>query len=187
MIRKYEDLREHRARAVTVLKRVKEARKGLKIRYERIDEHTWVERSESTESFKRQHIMQTTVTRQEAEQAIAVYRTAKSAKAEYEAVMADAERIINQFGRTHLEEFSDGRLELDSGTLAVKSGAAKPLKGGRPLTTAARAELAALLPEAYVRLSCDFTELYGCRDKMGRQLLVARGIEIVRDDKFVVL
>ncbi|WP_300727648.1 hypothetical protein [uncultured Rikenella sp.] len=187
MSRKYEDMREHRARAVTVLNRVKESRKGLKIRYERIDEHTWVERSEGTESLKQPHMMQSTVTRQDAEQAIALYRTAKSAKAEYEAVMADAERIINQFGRANLDQFSEGRLELDSGTLALKSGAAKPLKGGRPLTTAARAELAALLPEAYVRLSCDFTELYGCRDKMVRQLLAVRGIEIVRDDKFVVL
>lgn len=186
MGRYLQDVRDQRARAQAVLDRVKRARKGLKTRIERIDEHTWVERTDD-ESLKNQAMNQSTITRQEAEQAIALYQTAKNAKAKYEAVMADAERVIEQFGRTHLDDFSDGRLELDCGTLAVKTGTAKPQKGGRPLTTAARAELAALLPAAYVRLSCDFTELYGCRDEAVCRLLANRGIEIVRDNKFVVL
>lgn len=183
----FEDVYEHRDEACAVLSRVKEARRALKVRYERIDDCTWIERNLNPERFKRKETMEITVTRQEAEQAIAVYRTAKSARAESEAQMAEAERIIEIFGRAHLGEFVDGRLELDSGTLAVKAGVAKPIRAGRPLTTAARAELASLLPPAYVRRSCDFSGLYGCPDKMVRRLLAAQGIEIVRDDKFIVL
>ncbi len=183
----FEDTYECRDQAQAVLDRVKKARKNRKVRFERVDDCTWIERCVTPEPFKKKEIMETTVTRQEAEQAIAIYRTAKSAKAEYEAQMAEAERIIESFGRGHLAEFVDGRLELDSGTLAVKAGAAKPVRGGRPLNTAARIELASQLPAAYVRASCDFAELYGCRDKMVRQLLAARGIEIVREDRVVVL
>lgn len=183
----FEDVYEHRDEACAVLSRVKKARSAMKVRYERMNDCTWIERNLNPERFKKKETMETTVTRQEAEQAIAVYRTAKSARAESEAQMAEAERIIEIFGRTHLGEFVDGRLELDSGTLGVKAGVAKPLRAGRPLTTAARAELAAQLPPTYVRLSCDFSGLYGCPDKMVRRLLAAQGIEIVRDDKFIVL
>lgn len=183
----FDDTYEHRDEAQAVLGRVKQARSKMEVRYERIDDCTWIERNLTPELFKKKETMETTVTRQEAEQAIAIYRTAKSAKTEAEAQMDEAERIIESFGRAHLGEFADGRLELDSGTLAVKAGVAKPLKGGRPLTTAARIEFASQLPPAYVRLSCDFSELYGCPDKMVRRLLAAHGIEIVRDDRFIVL
>lgn len=183
----FEDVYEHRAEAQAVLDRVKKARCKMKVRYERIDESTWIERSRNPESVKTNEMNRNIVSRQEVEQAIAVYRTAKSLKQKFEAQMAEAERTIESFGRMHIDEFSDGRLELDSGTLAVKAGTAKPLREGRPLTTAARTELAALLPESYVRLSCDFVGLYGCSDKMVRRLLAARGIEIVREDRFVVL
>lgn len=183
----FDDTYEHRDQAQAVLERVKKARSAMNVRYERIDDSTWIERNLNPELFKKKETMETTVTRQEAEQAIAIYRTAKSARAESEAQMAEAERIIESFGRAHLGEFADGRLELDSGTLAVRAGAAKPLKAGRPLSTAARIELASQLPPAYVRPSCDFSELYGCPDKMVRRLLAAQGIEIVRDDRFIVL
>lgn len=178
---------EHRDEAQAVLDRVKKVRRKMKVWYERVDDSTWIERCTTPKSFKKTEMMQTTVTRQETEQAVAIYRTAKSVKQEAEAQMAEAERIIESFGRAHIGEFADGRLELDSGTLAVKAGAAKPVRDGRPLNTAARIELAAQLPATYVRPCCDFSELYGCRDKIVRQLLAARGIEIVRDDRFIVL
>lgn len=183
----FDDVYEYRDQAQAVLDRVKKARSKMKVRYERIDDATWIERDRNLKPIKKKETMETAVTRQEAEQAIAIYRTARSAKLESEAQMAEAVRLIESFGRAHLDEFTDGRLEMDSGTLAVKAGAAKPLKAGRPLATAARTELASQLPAAYVRPSCDFSELYGCRDKMVRQLLAAQGIEIVREDKFIVL
>ncbi len=183
----FDDVYEHRAEAQALLARVKQTRRNLKVRYERIDETTWIERNLTPNLLKTTPMNPLSVTRQEAEQAIALYRTAKAAKQESEAQMAEAERIIDAFGRTHLGDFSDGRLELDSGTLALKAGAAKPLKNGRPLPTALRTELAAQLPAAYVRRSCDFAELYSCADKMVRQLLAVNGIEIVREDRFVVL
>lgn len=183
----FEEVYEHRAEALRVLERVKRARRGMALRYERVDEATWIERNLNPKTFNQNKMSENIVTRQEAEQAIAIYRTAKNAKQESEMQMAEAERIIESFGRAHLAEFAEGRLELDSGTLAVKAGAAKPLKNGRPLPTAARIELAAQLPAAYVRRSCDFAGLYGCPDKMVRRLLATLGVEIVREDKFVVL
>lgn len=183
----FEDAYEHRAEALEVLDRVKKARHGLKVRYDRIDDATWVERNLNPKSFKNDKMSENIVTQQEAEQAIAIYRTAKNAKQEAEGQMAEAERLIESFGLAHLEEFTEGRLELDSGTLAVKAGTAKPIKNGRPLSTTDRGELAAKLPAAYVRRSCDFSALYGCPDKMVRRLLETLGIEIVRQDKFVVL
>ena len=48
-------------------------------------------------------------------------------------------------------------------------------------------ELAARLPAAYVRLACDFGKLFGCADKTVRRLLTTQGIEIVREDRIVVL
>lgn len=187
MSRLFEEHCEQRNKALVVLDRVKKARQGLKVYYERIDDSTWIERCLNPESSKNNKMSETVVTRMEAEQAIAIYRTAKNEKLNAEAQMMQAERIIEAFGRSHLAEFAEGRLELDSGTLAVKAGTAKPLKNGRPLSTAARSELASLLPEPYVRRSCDFAGLFGCPDKMVRQLLAAHGIEIVREDRFVVL
>lgn len=183
----FDDACEYREQAQRVLDRVKRTRSGRTVRYERIDDVTWVERDLTPKPKTIEKTMEQTVTRQEAEQAVAIYRTAKSARDEYETQMADAERIVETFGRQHYGEFVDGRLELDSGTLAVRAGVAKPLKAGRPLTTAARAELASELPQAYVRLSCDFAQLYACGDKLVRQLLRARDIEIVREDKFAIL
>lgn len=58
---------------------------------------------------------------------------------------------------------------------------------GKPLSTAARAELASVLPPAYVKVACDFGVLFQSQDKAVRQILKARGIEIVREDKFTVL
>lgn len=182
----FDDAYEYRAEARKVLEQVKQARRSLPVRYQRLNETTWIERPLNPKPYTK-HLMEQPITRSDAEQAIALYRTAKSAKQQCESQMAEAERIITAFGQSHLEEFTDGRLELDSGTLALRAGAAKPLKEGRPLSAAARVELAGLLPRAYVRPSCDFSSLYGCRDKVVRQLLAARGIEIVREDKFVVL
>lgn len=47
--------------------------------------------------------------------------------------------------------------------------------------------LAAALPPAYVKVACDFGVLYDSQDKVVRQILKARGIEIVREDKFAVI
>lgn len=182
----FDDAYEYRAEARRVLEQVKRSRRSLAVRYERLNETTWIERPLNPKPHTPYH-MNPHITYNDVEQAIALYRTAKAAKQQCEAQMAEADRIITAFGQSHLEEFTDGRLELDSGTLALRAGAAKPLKEGHPLSAAARSELAAVLPSAYVRPSCDFTSLYGCRDKVVRQLLAARGIEIVREDKFVVL
>ena len=71
--------------------------------------------------------------------------------------------------------------------IAIKAGAAKPIKEGKALSTAARAELASVLPAAYVKVACDFGVLYDSKDKTVRQILRSRGIEIVREDKFTVI
>ena len=82
----------------------------------------------------------------------------------------------------------NGRLkDAEAGIIAIKAGTAKPVKEGKPLSTAARSELAAALPPAYVKVACDFGVLYDSQDKVVRQILKARGIEIVREDKFAVI
>lgn len=182
----FDDAYEYRAEARRVLEQVKHSRRSLAVRYERLNDTTWIERP-LTPKPHTPHTMTPHITHNDVEQAIALYRTAKAAKQQCEAQMAEADRIITAFGKAHLEEFTDGRLELDSGTLVLRAGAAKPLKEGHPLSADARSELAAVLPSTYVRPSCDFTALYGCRDKAVRQLLATRGIEIVREDKFAVL
>lgn len=182
----FDDAYEYRAEALRLLERVKQTRHTLPVRYERINEYTWVERPLNPHNTHIQ-TMHHPITHSDAEQAIALYRTAKNTKQQCESQMAEAERIITAFGTAHLEEFVDGRLELDSGTLAIRAGAAKPQKAGRPLSTADRCELALLLPKTYVRLSCDFTALFCCQDKAVRQLLRARNIEILREDRIVVL
>lgn len=182
----FEEVNERRAEAQAVLDRVKTLRRPLAVHYERIDECTWVERRNNPKPLKT-NTMTTSITREEAEQAIALYRTAKTAKQHSESQMAEAERIIEAYGNSHLDQFVEGRLALDSGTLALRAGAAKPLQNGLPMNTSARNELAARLPAAYVRLACDFGKLFGCADKNVRRLLTTQGIEIVREDRIVVL
>lgn len=127
------------------------------------------------------------VSKQMAEDAIKAYKEAKLQEAEVKGKIQKAEEIIEAYGCAHVEEFTDGRLPLDSGIIAIKAGVAKPMKEGKALPTAARAELAAVLPPAYVKTSCDFGVLFGSQDKTVRQLLAVRGIEIVREDKYTVL
>ncbi len=127
------------------------------------------------------------VTREQAEAAVQTVRTLKIQAAELAGRIKDAEAVVEAYGLEHLGEFADGRLALDAGVVAIKAGTAKPVKEGKPLSTAARAELASVLPPAYVKVACDFGVLFQSQDKAVRQILKARGIEIVREDKFTVL
>ncbi|WP_297628736.1 hypothetical protein [uncultured Rikenella sp.] len=127
------------------------------------------------------------VSKEQAEAAVQAIKTLKIQAAELAGRIKDAETIVEAYGLEHLGDFTDGRLALDTGIIALKAGTAKPVKEGKPLSTAARAELAAALPPAYVKMACDFGVLFQSQDKAVRQILKARGIEIVRDDKFTVL
>ncbi|WP_304708424.1 hypothetical protein [uncultured Rikenella sp.] len=127
------------------------------------------------------------VTKEQAEAAVQTVRQLKIQASELAGRIKDAEAVVEAYSVEHLGEFADGRLALDAGIIALKAGTAKPVKEGKPLSTAARAELAAALPAAYVKVACDFGVLFQSQDKAVRQILKARGIEIVREDRFVVL
>ncbi len=127
------------------------------------------------------------VTKEQAEAAVQTVRQLKIQASELAGRIKDAEAVVEAYGVEHLGEFADGRLAVETGVIAIKAGTAKPVKEGKALSTAARAELAAALPAAYVKVACDFGVLYDCKDKTVRQLLKVRGIEIVREDKFTVL
>lgn len=127
------------------------------------------------------------VTREQAEAAVQTVRQLKIQSAELNGKIKDAESVVEAYSLEHIGEFADGRLALDAGIIAIKAGTAKPVKEGKPLSTAARSELAAALPPAYVKIACDFGVLYDSQDKTVRQILKSRGIEIVREDKFAVL
>lgn len=126
-------------------------------------------------------------TKKQVEKAIQEWKCIKVAQGMQASKLAEQEEIIEAYAREHLGDFVDNQLAFESGTIAIKAGAAKPMKNGKPLSTAARAELAVLLPPAYVKQSCEFAALYGVEDKKVREMLKSRGIEIVRDDKYVVL
>lgn len=127
------------------------------------------------------------VSKEQAEAAVQAVKTLKIQAADLAGKIKDAEAVVEAYGVEHLGEFADGRLAVETGVIAIKAGTAKPVKEGKALSTAARAELAAALPAAYVKVACDFGVLYDCKDKTVRQLLKVRGIEIVREDKFTVL
>lgn len=127
------------------------------------------------------------VTKEQVEQAVKSVKAMKIQAAELSGKIKDAESIVEAYGQEHLGEFADGRLAVDGGIIALKAGVAKPMKEGKALSTAARAELASVLPAAYVKVACDFGVLYDSKDKTVRQILKARGIEIVREDKFAVI
>lgn len=127
------------------------------------------------------------VTKEAAEKAVKTVKDLKIQAAEINGKIKDAEAIVEAYGLEHLSEFADGRLAVEGGIIAIKAGAAKPIKEGKPLSTAARSELAAALPAAYVKVACDFSVLYDSKDKTVRQILRSRGIEIVREDKFTVI
>ena len=78
------------------------------------------------------------VSKQEVEKAIRAYKAAKIQKAEIEGAIKDAEEVIEAYSLNHIGEFADGRLPMDEGVIAIKAGAAKPLKEGKPLPTVAR-------------------------------------------------
>lgn len=127
------------------------------------------------------------VTKAQVSAAIEALRAAKIEASEIAGRIKDAEAVVEAYGVEHLGDFADGRLAVDGGIIVLKAGTAKPIKEGKALSTAARAELAAALPAAYVKVACDFGVLYDCKDKTVRQILKSRGVEIVRDDKFTVL
>ena len=127
------------------------------------------------------------ITKEQVEQAVKSVKAMKIQAAELSGKIKDAEAIVEAYGLEHLDEFADGRLAVDGGIIAIKAGVAKPMKEGKALSTAARAELASVLPAAYVKVACDFGVLYYSKDKTVRQILKSRGIEIVREDKFAVI
>ena len=127
------------------------------------------------------------VTKEAVEKAVKTVKDLKIQAVELNGKIKDAEAIVEAYGLEHLGEFADGRLAVDGGIIAIKAGTAKPIKEGKALSTAARAELASVLPAAYVKVACDFGVLYDSKDKTVRQILRSRGIEIVREDKFTVL
>lgn len=126
------------------------------------------------------------VTKQQAEQAIKDWTDAKIRADEIKGELEKSTAIITAYGINHIAEFADGRLVMDNGVLAIRSGVAKAVKEGKPLSTAAKAELAAALPVAYVKTACDFAVLFGAQDKTVRQILQSRGIEVVREDIYFV-
>lgn len=127
------------------------------------------------------------VSKEEVEKSIAAYLSAKQAKKEAEAIMKNTEAIIEQYGLENLQAFVDNRLVCCTGIIQIKAGAAKPMRDGKPLSTTERGALAADLPREFVKISPDFTALYGCQDAKVRQILKARGIEIVREDCFAII
>ncbi len=127
------------------------------------------------------------VTKEQVGKAVKTVKELKIQAAELNGKIKDAEAIVEAYGVEHLGDFADGRLAVDGGIIVLKAGTAKPVKEGKALSTAARSELASALPPAYVKMACDFGVLYDCKDKTVRQILKARGIEIVREDKFTVI
>lgn len=127
------------------------------------------------------------ITKEQVESAIVLYQQAKIKEAEIKGKIRDAEAIIEAYGVDNIASFSDGRLAMESGVIAIKAGSAKPIKEGKALSTAARSELASVLPPIYTKISCDFTVLFDCKDKTVRQILKSRGVEIVKEDKFIVM
>lgn len=126
------------------------------------------------------------ITKQEVEQAIKAWKAAKIQSEEIKGKIKDAEDVISAYGINHIEEFADGRLPMESGVIAIKSGVAKAVKEGKALSATAKAELATVLPSAYVKVSPDFGILFGAQDKTVRQMLQARGIEVIREDIYYV-
>lgn len=127
------------------------------------------------------------ISRSAAEMAIESWRAYKDMERETKAALAAAEAVIDTYAREHIAEFEDDKLALSKGIIAIRAGAAKPVKDGKALTTAARTELASLLPSNYVKIACDFAQLFGCEHKRVRQILEAYSIEIKREDRYVVL
>lgn len=127
------------------------------------------------------------ISRQAAEEAIAAWKAYKDMEREAKAAITAAEAVIDTYAREHIAEFEDDKLALNKGVIAIRAGAAKPVKDGKSLPAKQRAQLAALLPADYVQLKCDFGTLYGCQDKRVRRILEAYGIEIKREDKYTVL
>lgn len=127
------------------------------------------------------------ITKEQAEQAIKDWKAAKIKEAEIKGVLSDAEAVVEAYSVNNIGEFADGRLAMDSGIIALRAGMAKPVKEGKALSTTARAELAAALPPAYVKTTCDFGLLYSAQDKTVRQILQSRGIEVLREDKYTIL
>lgn len=127
------------------------------------------------------------ISRAAAEMAIESWKAYKSMERETKIALAAAEAVISTYAREHIAEFEDDKLALNKGIIAIRAGSATPVKGGKALTTMARTELAVLLPSNYVRIACDFAQLFGCEDKRVRQILEAYGIEIKRNDRYIVL
>lgn len=127
------------------------------------------------------------ISRQAAEEAIAAWKAYKDMEREAKAAIAGAEAVIDTYAREHIAEFEDDKLALTKGIIAIRAGAAKPIKDGKALSTVGRTELAAVLPSNYVKITCDYAQLYGCDDKRVRQILEAFGVQIKREDKYTVL
>lgn len=126
------------------------------------------------------------VTKKEAEEAITAWKVQKRREREAKAALAAAEAVIAAYAREHITEFSNDQLSMENGIIALQAGPAKPLKEGKPLTTAGRLALARALPEAYVKMNCDFSLLFETENKVVREILKSQGICVVREDRYVV-
>lgn len=128
------------------------------------------------------------VNKVQAEIALAQYKDAKRRKDQADAEMKAAEAKVQDYARDHVAEFVDNLLTLDNGGIGIKAGAAKPVTTeGKALPTAARTELAAMLPINYVKITLDAPALFASDDKKVRRILAAQGVRIVKEDQFVIL
>ncbi|MFV0505905.1 MAG: hypothetical protein ACK5L5_04230 [Bacteroidales bacterium] len=127
------------------------------------------------------------VSKEVAEMAVSEFIKARNEKKSAEAVMKEAEATVEQYAMENNGAFVNGRLVLGSAIVQIKAGTAKPMKDGKPLSTAARAQLATELPQPFAKLSCDFGALYQCNDKSVRAILKANGVEVVKDDKYAIV
>lgn len=121
------------------------------------------------------------------EAAIASWKECKNIERRNKAELEKLERTIEVYAREHIGDFKGDKLLLDNGTIVIKSGIAKPIKDGKPLTTSERLRLATILPSDYVKLTCDYSALFKCEDKKIREVLSANKINIVREDRYALI
>lgn len=127
------------------------------------------------------------IKRENVEAAIASWKECKEIERRNKAELEKLEQTIETYAREHIDDFEGDKLSLDNGTIAIKAGAAKPVKDGRPLSTIERAKLATIIPFDYVKLTCDYSALFKCEDKKVREILSANKINIVREDRYTVV
>lgn len=129
------------------------------------------------------------ITQERAEEAVANIINLQRKIKELEASKKISEQIIDCYSRERVPEFVDDKLVCGIGIIQIKAGTAKPIdaKTGKSISKTLREKLALLLPSKYVSQTIDSKGLYDCDDKIARQILRSNGINIVRDDKYIVI